>query len=196
MPRNANPERRRTLLTVPILEMVAVNLELRLLGRFEAVKDGAPVTDFESDSARAVLAYLASSQATMKQYGIGYAAWAILFGLIISNIFKVPQFLKAAGQTEYFIKIGLVCMGAGILFSDVLRGGFMGLVQAVLVATAVWFMTYWVCRKFQVSERFSAIIASANAICARLRLAEGLAGSNERALVNASLASSGRPASR
>ena len=39
--------------------MVAVNLELRLLGRFEAVKDGAPVTDFESDSARAVLAYLA-----------------------------------------------------------------------------------------------------------------------------------------
>ena len=41
----------------------------------------------------------------------------------------------------------------------------MGLVQAVLVATAVWFMTYWICRKFGVSERFSAIISSANAIC-------------------------------
>jgi uncharacterized membrane protein YadS len=56
-------------------------------------------------------------------------------------------------------------MGADIFFSDVIRGGFMGLVQAVLVATAVWFMTYWICRRFQVSERFSAIIASANAIC-------------------------------
>ena len=42
---------------------------------------------------------------------------------------------------------------------------FIGLVQAVMVATAVWFMTYWICRKFQVNERFSAIIASANAIC-------------------------------
>ncbi len=41
----------------------------------------------------------------------------------------------------------------------------MGLVQALLVATAVWFMTYWVCRKFQVSERFSSIIATANSIC-------------------------------
>ncbi len=101
----------------------------------------------------------------MKKWGIEYVIFALIFGLIISNIFKVPQFLRAAGQTEYFIKIGLVCMGAGILFSDVLRGGFMGLVQAVLVATAVWFMTYWICRKFQVSERFSAIIASANAIC-------------------------------
>jgi len=113
----------------------------------------------------AFVSMILSKQSFLAKWGIEYVIFALIFGLIISNIFKVPQFLRAAGQTEYFIKIGLVCMGAGILFSDVLRGGFMGLVQAVLVATAVWFMTYWICRKFQVSERFSAIIASANAIC-------------------------------
>ncbi len=113
----------------------------------------------------ALIAMVLSKQAFFAKWGIEYVIFALIFGLLISNIFKVPQLLRAAGQTEYFIKIGLVCMGAGILFSDVLRGGFMGLVQAVLVATAVWFMTYWICRKFQVSERFSAIIASANAIC-------------------------------
>jgi uncharacterized membrane protein YadS len=91
--------------------------------------------------------------------------FALAFGLIISNIFKVPKFLKAGGQTEFFIKIGLVCMGANILFIDIVRGGLIGLAQALLVATVVWFMTYWICRKFKVSERFSAIIASANAIC-------------------------------
>jgi uncharacterized integral membrane protein (TIGR00698 family) len=113
----------------------------------------------------ALISMVLSKQAFFAKWGIEYVIFALIFGLIISNIFQVPQFLRAAGQTEYFIKIGLVCMGAGIIFSDVLRGGFMGLVQAVLVATAVWFMTYWICRKFQVSERFSAIIASANAIC-------------------------------
>jgi uncharacterized membrane protein YadS len=113
----------------------------------------------------ALLSMVLSKQAFFAKWGIEYVIFALIFGLIISNIFQVPQILRAAGQTEYFIKIGLVCMGAGILFSDVLRGGFMGLIQAVLVATVVWFMTYWVCRKFQVSERFSAIIASANAIC-------------------------------
>jgi uncharacterized integral membrane protein (TIGR00698 family) len=113
----------------------------------------------------AFLSMVLSKQAFFAKWGIEYVIFALIFGLIISNIFKVPQIMKAAGQTEYFIKIGLVCMGAGIIFSDVLRGGFMGLIQAVLVATTVWFMTYWICRKFKVSERFSAIIASANAIC-------------------------------
>ena len=112
-----------------------------------------------------VIAMVISRQQFLNKWGISYVIFALAFGLIISNFFKVPQIMKAAGQTEFFIKIGLVCMGADIFFSDVLRGGFMGLVQAVLVATTVWFMTYWICRKFQVSERFSAIIASANAIC-------------------------------
>ncbi|MDH3930570.1 MAG: YeiH family protein [Deltaproteobacteria bacterium] len=112
-----------------------------------------------------LVAIVIARQQFLNKWGISYVIFALAFGLIISNVFKVPQILKAGGQTEYFIKIGLVCMGADIFFSDVLRGGFMGLVQAVLVATTVWFMTYWICRKFQVSERFSAIIASANAIC-------------------------------
>ena len=113
----------------------------------------------------ALLSMIISRQAFFNKWGIEYVIFALVFGLIISNLFEVPEILKAAGKTEYFIKIGLVCMGADILFGDVIRGGFIGLVQAVLVATAVWFMTYWICRRFKVSERFSAIIASANAIC-------------------------------
>ena len=115
-----------------------------------------------------ILAYLSmilSNQAFFKKWGIEYVIFALAFGLIISNIFKVPKILQAAGQTEFFIKIGLVAMGAGIFFQDLVRGGVMGLIQALLVATVVWFMTYWVCRKFKVSERFSSIIATANSIC-------------------------------
>jgi uncharacterized integral membrane protein (TIGR00698 family) len=115
-----------------------------------------------------VLAYVAlilSNQKFINKWGIEYVIFALAFGLIISNIFRVPEILKAGGRTEYFIKIGLVCMGADIFFGDIIRGGFIGLVQAVLVASSVWFMTYWICRKFMVSERFSAVIASANSIC-------------------------------
>jgi uncharacterized membrane protein YadS len=106
-----------------------------------------------------------SKQAFIKKWGISYVLFALAFGLIISNIFKVPKILKAAGQTEFFIKIGLVCMGATIMFSVVLKAGAFGVAQAVLVATPVWFGTYWICRKFKVSEKFSSIIATANAIC-------------------------------
>ncbi len=115
-----------------------------------------------------VLAWIAvflGNQEFIKTWGISYVIFALIFGLILGNLFTVPKVLQAGGQTEYFIKIGLVCMGANILFIDILRGGFVGLVQALLVATVVWFMTYFICRWFKVSERFSAIIASANAIC-------------------------------
>jgi len=115
-----------------------------------------------------LLAYISmilSKQSFLKAWGLESVIFALIIGLIISNIFKVPQFIKAAGQTEFFVKIGLVCMGATILFTDLARGGAMGLLQALLVATAVWFMTYFICRKFKVSERFSSIIATANSIC-------------------------------
>ncbi len=106
-----------------------------------------------------------SKQAFIKEWGFSYVLFALIFGLIISNVFKVPKILKAAGHTEFFIKIGLVCMGATIMFSVVLKAGAFGVAQAVLVATPVWFGTYWICRKFKVSEKFSSIIATANAIC-------------------------------
>jgi uncharacterized membrane protein YadS len=57
------------------------------------------------------IAMVISKQAFIKKWGISYVLFALIFGLIISNFFKVPKILKAAGQTEFFIKIGLVCMG-------------------------------------------------------------------------------------
>lgn len=106
-----------------------------------------------------------SKQKTIAYWGISYVLFALVIGLIISNIFKVPKILKATGHTEFFVKIGLVCMGATIMFSVVLKAGAMGMAQALLVATAAWFFTYWLARKTGLTERFSAIIATGNSIC-------------------------------
>jgi hypothetical protein len=103
----------------------------------------------------AFVSMVISKQSFINKWGISYVLFALVIGLIISNVFKVPKILKAAGQTEFFIKIGLVCMGATIMFSVVLRAGAIGVLQAVLVATTVWFGTYYICRAFKVSERFS-----------------------------------------
>ena len=90
----------------------------------------------------AVLAYLAASNATMKQYGIGYAAWAILFGLIISNTIGTPKWVMPAVQTEYYIKTGLVLLGAEILFGKILSIGIPGIFVAWVVTPVVLVTTY------------------------------------------------------
>ncbi|MDF1577383.1 MAG: putative sulfate exporter family transporter [Desulfobulbales bacterium] len=91
----------------------------------------------------AVLAYFAAGQGTMKQYGIGYAAWAILFGLIISNTVGTPKWVMPAVQTEYYIKTGLVLLGAEILFGKILSIGIPGIFVAWVVTPIVLVTTFW-----------------------------------------------------
>ncbi|MGB5746063.1 MAG: putative sulfate exporter family transporter [Desulfobacterales bacterium] len=90
----------------------------------------------------AVLAYCAAAQATAKAYGIGYAAWAILFGLIISNTVGTPKWVMPAVLTEYYIKTGLVLLGAEILFGKILTIGVPGIFVAWVVTPIVLVTTY------------------------------------------------------
>ena len=90
----------------------------------------------------AVLSYIAAGNSTMKHYGIGYAAWAILFGMIISNTVGTPEWVKPAVQTEYYIKTGLVLLGAEILFGKILSIGVPGIFVAWIVTPIVLVTTY------------------------------------------------------
>lgn len=92
--------------------------------------------------ALAALAYSVEGQATMKEYGIGYAAWAIIFGLLISNTIGTPKWVMPAVQTEYYIKTGLVLLGAEILFGKILTIGIPGIFVAWVVTPIVLISTY------------------------------------------------------
>ena len=115
----------------------------------------------------AVLTYIAANQATMKQYGIGYAAWAILFGLIISNTVGTPKWAMPAVQTEYYIKTGLVLLGAKILFEKIIVIGTAGIFVAWVVTPTVWMVTYWFGQKIvkMPSKRLNATICSDMSVC-------------------------------
>ncbi len=115
----------------------------------------------------AVLAYLAASQATMKHYGIGYAAWAIFFGMLISNTVGTPQWAMPAVQTEYYIKTGLVLLGAKILFEKIIVIGTAGIFVAWVVTPTVWLVTYWFGQKVikMPSKRLNATICSDMSVC-------------------------------
>ena len=90
----------------------------------------------------AVIAYFASANAMMKQYGIGYAAWAIFIGMLIANTVGTPKWALEACQTEYFIKTGLVLLGAEILFGKILSIGIPGIFVAWVVTPIVLIATY------------------------------------------------------
>jgi uncharacterized membrane protein YadS len=98
-------------------------------------------------------------------YGIEYVIFALLLGLLISNTIGTPAWLRPAVQTEFYIKTGLVILGAGLLFMEVLQAGALGILQAVLVVLVVWYCCFWMARKLRVDDDFAAMLSSSVAIC-------------------------------
>ena len=90
----------------------------------------------------ATVAQLFAAQANIKDAGLGYAAWAILFGLLISNTICTPGWVKPAVLTEYYIKTGLVLLGAEILFGKIVTIGIPGIFVAWVVTPIVLIGTY------------------------------------------------------
>ncbi|KJS81445.1 MAG: membrane protein [Peptococcaceae bacterium BICA1-8] len=112
------------------------------------------------------LAYLFSANAGIKNY-LGYAFWALAIGLLVSNTIKTPEWLKPAVKTEYYIKTGLVVMGSGVLFSNIVKFGIYGLGIAWFVTPiVVIFMWYYGTRVLKmVSKPMIIVIATATSVC-------------------------------
>jgi uncharacterized integral membrane protein (TIGR00698 family) len=123
------------------------------------------LTGFLSLFLLAILAQFISSYAGFKNMGLETVLFSLLLGLIIGNAFKLPVWLRSGVQTELYVKIGLVLLGATILFKDIMKAGSFGLIQAVIVVTVVWYFAFWLSKKMKVDDEFSTMLASAVSIC-------------------------------
>lgn len=101
----------------------------------------------------------------IKYYGLEYVIFALLLGIIVRSIFGLPKWMEDSLHTEFFIKTGLVVLGAGIIFSEILSAGSLGLIQSVIVVLSVWFFAYWIARKLRVDDEMALMLSSAVSIC-------------------------------
>jgi len=117
--------------------------------------------------ALAVAAYVFASQTTVREYGLGYALWALTLGLLISNTVGTPAWLARGTSSELFIKTGLVLLGAEILFGNIVSLGLPGLLVAwgvtpIVLVTMFYFGARWL--RIQ-SKSLVITIAAATSVC-------------------------------
>lgn len=91
----------------------------------------------------ATMAFVLAGQAVIKHYNLEYALWALLVGLAISNTIGTPPLVRSAACTEFYIKTGLVLLGAEILFTRLLVLGLPGIFVAWVVTPIVLMGTFW-----------------------------------------------------
>ena len=115
----------------------------------------------------AIMSFTIANHHIVDAYGLSYAAWALLLGLLISNTVGTPKWLKPGIRTEMYIKAGLVLLGAEILFGKILSIGVPGLMVAWLVTpTVIIFMWFFGTRVLKIaSKSLVIIIAAATSVC-------------------------------
>ena len=111
------------------------------------------------------LAQFIAGQAQMKAWGLTYVITGLALGLLISNVLRIPRWMRDAVRTEYYIKTGLVILGSNILIGEILQAGMLGVAQAFAVILAIWYVCFWIARKMRVDDEFSAMLATAVSIC-------------------------------
>lgn len=112
-----------------------------------------------------LISLIISGNKTINSYGVEYVVFGLVIGLLLSNLTRLPSWLKEAARSEFFIKTGLVILGTSVLFTDIVKAGLPGILQAVVVVAVVWFFALWLARKLKVDDEFGVILASAVAIC-------------------------------
>jgi uncharacterized integral membrane protein (TIGR00698 family) len=97
---------------------------------------------------------------------IEYVLWAIVIGLVIGNAVKLPAIFKPGVDTyEFWLKAGIVLLGARFLLGDVVRLGAVSLaLVAVEIAVAIAFMT-WLGRVFGLKPKLTTLLAVGSSVC-------------------------------
>ncbi len=112
-----------------------------------------------------IIALILAGNGQVKALNLEAVIFSLAIGLTISNFFRLPEWFKSALSTELFVKIGLVLLGTGVIFSDVLKAGSLGLIQALAVVLSVWYFAFWLCKKLKIDEELTMMISSAVSIC-------------------------------
>lgn len=111
------------------------------------------------------LAQVMAANAILKGMGLEYVVFALALGLLWSQLLLVPAWLLSAVRTEFFIKTGIVLLGAGMLFGDLLKAGAPGMIQALMVIPVVWHITFRLARRLKVDDEMGVMLSTAVSIC-------------------------------
>jgi len=100
------------------------------------------------------------------QYSLSAPLVALLLGLIVGNLVKMPKWFDSSFRTEYYIKTGIVLLGATLPFTLIIRAGPIALAQATIVSVSTFLVIYFAAtRLFKLDNRFGACLGAGGSVC-------------------------------
>jgi len=97
---------------------------------------------------------------------IEYVLWAIIIGLVLSNLVTIPKIFEAGvGTYEFWLKVGIVLLGARFVLGDVLKLGGISLILVVVEIAGALLLMLWLGKLFGLKPKLATLLAVGTAVC-------------------------------
>jgi uncharacterized membrane protein YadS len=90
---------------------------------------------------------------------------ALGLGLLVSNTLGAPRWLEPGLRVEFYIKTGIVLLGAGLPLTLIAWAGPVAIVQAAIVSLATFGVIYAAAVSLGLDRRLAATLGTGGAVC-------------------------------
>jgi uncharacterized integral membrane protein (TIGR00698 family) len=113
-----------------------------------------------------VVVTILGSNAVLKEWQLETPLLALVVGMVLGNLATLPDWFQSALRTEFYVKVGIVLMGATLPFTIILQAGPLAILQATIVAVSTFVAIYLAAtRLFALDPRFAATLGAGGSIC-------------------------------
>ncbi len=90
---------------------------------------------------------------------------ALALGLLVANTVGVPRWLMPALRVEFYIKTGIVLLGAGVPLMLLAWAGPIAMTQAAIVSLGTFGVIFYTARRLGLDPRLAATLGTGGAVC-------------------------------
>jgi uncharacterized integral membrane protein (TIGR00698 family) len=109
--------------------------------------------------------YFAGNWDQASKYNLEPPLVALIVGLIISNVIGLPRWLDAGFRVEFYIKLGIVLLGATLPFTLIIWAGPVAILQASIVSVITFLVIFFTAKKLGLDKRLAAVLGAGGAVC-------------------------------
>lgn len=132
---------------------------------FIGQKPGTFIPSFIFVFILSAIIYVAGNWDQATRYNLEPPLVALGIGLIISNLIGLPRWLDAGFRVEFYIKLGIVLLGATLPFTLIIWAGPVAILQASIVSVVTFLTIFFVARKLGLDHRLAAVLGAGGAVC-------------------------------
>lgn len=150
------------LLILYVVLAVVFTIAMKIMGR----EVGKFIAGFTALYVLAIVVQILASWELAATLNLEAPVMALIVGMIIGNFVKIPEWFDAGMRTEFYVKTGIVLMGATLPFTLIMKSGPVAFLQATVVAVSTFLVIYFVAAHiFKLEKPFAATLGAGGSIC-------------------------------